>query len=121
MSKLDKLEQTIVKEIKSGFLKLVILIILNEENLHGYGIIKKIDMITRHKWTPSSGSIYPALKTLEKHRLIKSKLDKNKKVYTITTEGRKFLKNISVEINDGIKDFQTMLDDSIKNGYNIDR
>lgn len=111
MSKSNEFKESIVKEVKSGFLKLVILKILHEESLHGYAIIKKIKITTKHKWTPSSGSIYPALKILEKHRLLKSTLEKNKRVYTITAEGKKFFKNITFEMKDGIEDLQAIFCD----------
>ncbi|MEM2900934.1 MAG: PadR family transcriptional regulator [Thermoplasmata archaeon] len=101
--------------LRRGMLKLLILKMLAKEPLHGYSIIKRIEKHSNGMWTPSPGSIYPALQSLEKDGYVISKgltkglvkgaskgLGKsigkglgNRKVYKITQKGKKSLeKNI---------------------------
>lgn len=55
----------------------------------GYGIIKKC----REKlgYTPSTGSIYPLLKTMEKQGYIVGREEGRKIVYSISPKGKEFL------------------------------
>ncbi len=75
----------------TGFLKLSILKLVSEKPMHGYALIKEIEEITQEYWSPSPGSIYPALQHLEEHGLITSQEEERKKVYTITDQGEKAL------------------------------
>jgi len=72
-------------------LKLIVLKKLNDKSLSGYDLIKEIYASTG-SWKPSFGSMYPLLKDLHNNRLVKVKIINRKKVYTITTLGKKTLK-----------------------------
>lgn len=76
---------------------MVILGLLEHENLTGYDIKKQIDGSINFFWKASFGSIYPALKDLEKNALIKKikednpKTKREKIIYSITPKGREKL------------------------------
>lgn len=74
----------------------VILGLLSHEDLTGYEIKKRMDTSLKYFWGASYGSIYPALKDLVR-RGQADKRDgaenkRSKIIYSITTEGRSYLK-----------------------------
>ncbi len=84
--------QTIRKaEIKlvRGLLDLVVLGLLKEKSMHGYGVITSIRRSFGVYFGPST--VYPLLNELEKEGNIKSKWDltheRPRKVYSLTAEG----------------------------------
>ena len=88
--------QTIRKaELKlvRGLLDLVVLGLLKEKSIHGYGIITSIRRNFGVYFGPST--VYPLLSELEKAGNIKSEWDlthdRPRKVYTLTTEGQSLL------------------------------
>ncbi len=74
----------------------VILGLLSHEELTGYEIKKRMDTALKYFWGASYGSIYPALSDLVKRGLATKREDtgnkRNKLIYTITDEGRKYLR-----------------------------
>jgi DNA-binding PadR family transcriptional regulator len=72
-------------------LKLIVLKKLEDKNLSGYDLIKEIYNSTG-SWKPSFGSMYPLLKELHTNKLVTFKVVNRKKVYSITTLGKKTLK-----------------------------
>jgi DNA-binding PadR family transcriptional regulator len=76
----------------SGELKLVILKLLAEQPSYGYQLIKAMEERLAGGYTPSAGVIYPTLTLLEEEGLASSSLSEgNKKVYSLTDEGRQFV------------------------------
>lgn len=76
-----------------GQLKTTILNSILEKPLSGSQILKKIE--ENYHWKPSPGSLYPQLEQIEKEGLAKIKEEKNKKIYTITSKGKKQLEKRS--------------------------
>jgi len=74
-----------------GLLNLWMLKILSEGEVTGYDIIKKVGELTGKK--PSTGSVYPLLKSMENKGWINGKRVGNKTVYKITTSGREVAKS----------------------------
>ena len=74
----------------------MILGLLCHEELTGYEIKKRINTALKYFWSASYGSIYPALNDLVNRGLATKREDtKNKRVkliYSITDDGRKYLK-----------------------------
>ena len=74
----------------------VILGLLSHEELTGYEIKKRMDTTLKYFWSASYGSIYPALNDLVNRGLAIKKEDteskRNKQIYTITKDGRYYLK-----------------------------
>jgi len=68
-----------------GLLNLWMLKIISEGEVSGYDIIKKVGELTGKK--PSTGSVYPLLKSMENKGWINGKSIGNKKLYKITKAG----------------------------------
>ncbi|MCK5388067.1 MAG: helix-turn-helix transcriptional regulator [Candidatus Izimaplasma sp.] len=88
-----------------------ILLALNEP-IHGYGIIKKIEVLTSGRLRLAPGTLYGAISTLLKNKLIElvseDKANKGKKEYKITVLGKKLLyyeiNRLREMINNGIEE-----------------
>src|SRR6218665_900395 len=77
--------------LASGDLRLVALFLIEQQPRHGYDLIKAIEEKSAGFYTPSPGVVYPALTFLEEAGFVTSEADGNKKLYTITEEGRAHL------------------------------
>ncbi|HTY47720.1 MAG TPA: PadR family transcriptional regulator [Methanomassiliicoccales archaeon] len=77
---------------KAGFLKLVVLKLIARGPTHGYALIKEIEKATDAEWSPSPGSIYPALQELEVDGLIEVHNEGRRRMYAITSKGQETLK-----------------------------
>jgi PadR family transcriptional regulator PadR len=83
-------------DLLQGTLDLLILKILAREPSHGWGIAKRIQLLSGDILSVGQGSLYPALHRLEQQGWIKaewkdSDLGRSAKVYSLTREGRKQL------------------------------
>ncbi|MCO5065548.1 MAG: PadR family transcriptional regulator [Rhizobiaceae bacterium] len=81
-----------------GALRLVVLGLIAEEPRHGYDIIKALESRFQGAYSPSPGAIYPMLQMLEEADLVRSDADGNKRLYSITDEGRAFLEENAREL-----------------------
>jgi DNA-binding PadR family transcriptional regulator len=77
--------------LASGDLRLVALYFIEQQPRHGYDLIKVIEEKTGGMYSPSPGVIYPALTFLEEANYVASVAEANKRLYTITDEGRAHL------------------------------
>jgi DNA-binding PadR family transcriptional regulator len=77
---------------KKGDIKYVILDLLREKPRHGYEIIRALEERFRGFYSPSAGSVYPTLQLLEDMGYVTSTVTDGKKIYSITDEGKNFLK-----------------------------
>ncbi len=76
----------------AGDIKIVILKLLDEQPSYGYQLIKRMEDRLAGGYTPSAGVVYPTLTMLEEEGLASAApSENNKKVYSVTDEGRKFL------------------------------
>ena len=57
--------------------------------MHGYQIIQELSERSGGAWTPSPGSIYPALQLLQDEGLVSAVESDGKRVFTLTAAGRK--------------------------------
>ena len=67
------------------------LFLIEQQPRHGYDLIKAIEEKIGGFYSPSPGIVYPALTFLEEAGYVTSQADGNKKLYTITEEGRAHL------------------------------
>jgi len=90
-----------LEEKRRGGMRFVILDILRDEELHGYGIAEKIEKIYGIE-KPSSGLIYPILSKLKDEKLVEvcRRGDRDKKIYHITEKGLRYLEEHREELND---------------------
>lgn len=77
--------------LASGDLRLVALFFIEQQPRHGYDLIKAIEEKSAGFYSPSPGVVYPALTFLEEAGYVTSNVEGNKKLYTITDEGRAHL------------------------------
>jgi DNA-binding PadR family transcriptional regulator len=70
-----------------GLLKMWMLKIISEGEVSGYQIIKKVNELTGAK--PSTGSVYPLLKSMQNKGWITGKKGKGKTTYKISESGKK--------------------------------
>jgi PadR family transcriptional regulator PadR len=84
-------------DLLPGTLDLLILKALSLGPLHGYGVLLRIEQITRGALLVEQGALYPALYRLEHQGLIDgawgtSENNRRAKYYTLTAAGRKRFK-----------------------------
>lgn len=77
---------------ESGRMKLLVLHLIQQNPKHGYEIIKEISELVGDGYTPSAGTIYPTLTSLEEMSCI-SLLDAERKQYQVTEYGETYLKD----------------------------
>jgi DNA-binding PadR family transcriptional regulator len=80
-----------------GLIQLEILRILYEDPTHGYRIMDELRKFTSNEYAPEPGAIYTMLRRLEERGLLASRWEKkasrtDRRVYTLTQEGKEFLK-----------------------------
>jgi PadR family transcriptional regulator PadR len=85
-------------ELLQGTLDLLILKAVSLGPLHGYGVLLRIQQITRDRLLIQQGSLYPALYRLEHQGLIASEWGESEnrrkaKYYRLTITGRKRLRD----------------------------
>jgi PadR family transcriptional regulator PadR len=83
-------------DLLQGTLALLILRTLRPGPLHGWGISKRIRLVSSEVLQIQQGSLYPALYRLEEQGLISAEWGisdegRRAKFYTLTTQGRKQL------------------------------
>lgn len=77
--------------LASGDLRLVALYFIEQQPRHGYDLIKAVEERSNGVYSPSPGIVYPALTYLEEAGFVTSSAEGNKKLYTITDEGKAHL------------------------------
>lgn len=76
---------------RRGIIQLAILQLLKEEPRHGYQVMKQLEERSGGFYSPSAGTVYPALQDLVEKELIEVKIDREKKIYSLKDEGSEFL------------------------------
>lgn len=85
-------------ELVQGTLDMLILKTLDLEPLHGYGIGLRIQQISKGVFQVNAGSLFPALRRLERAGVIKAEWrptenNRRAKYYALTGDGRNKLKS----------------------------
>jgi DNA-binding PadR family transcriptional regulator len=90
-SREDKAAAHWLMETQKGYLRIVVLILLNRKPHYGYEMMKEIKERTMGFWRPTPGGIYPILQNLEKSEYIQgewnSQMRRKRKTYAITKAG----------------------------------
>lgn len=76
------------RRISSEELQLLVLMLLSEQSLHGYQIIKELEERSKGFYKPSPGMIYPLLAYLEESELAEVTMDGSKKEFSLTKKGK---------------------------------
>jgi DNA-binding PadR family transcriptional regulator len=84
--------------VRRGEFRFLILIALSEKPMHGYALIQEIGRT--YQRPVSAGLVYPTLQELEDMEFVSGKEKQDgKKVYSITTKGKNFLKDNDDVVN----------------------
>jgi DNA-binding PadR family transcriptional regulator len=77
------------RKARRGDIRTAALLLLAEEPRNGYQIMQVIEERSGGAWSPSPGSVYPALAQLEDEGLIRTEESEGRKLFAITDAGRK--------------------------------
>lgn len=100
MSDIEKIHAKLEKDLKTGFLSLIILQIIDKSNepSYGYQIIKSIENLSDGRLNIIEGTMYILLKSLQNQKLVRSYWGESttggppRRYYEITELGKKMLK-----------------------------
>jgi DNA-binding PadR family transcriptional regulator len=76
------------RRARRGDIRTAALLLLAEEPRNGYQIMQEVQERSGGVWSPSPGSVYPALQQLEDEGLIRTDESDGRKLFAITDEGR---------------------------------
>jgi DNA-binding PadR family transcriptional regulator len=79
------------RRARRGDIRTAALLLLAEEPRNGYQIMQEVQERSGGIWSPSPGSVYPALAQLEDEGLIRTQESDSRKLFAITDEGRALL------------------------------
>ena len=85
-------------ELMRGTLDLMILKVLALEEMHGLGVSRRIEQVTKGTFQVKPGSLFPALHRMEEHGWIastwgESENNRRAKYYRLTKAGRRHLES----------------------------
>ena len=112
------MNEEIYKEIKRSFLKYIVLKIIKDKPIHGYEIMKTVELLSKGQWTPSAGSIYPILESLESKGFVQSEETERRKVYSITPAGMEALDHMTHEKLELLKEMSRLINIVIESADN---
>ena len=105
---------TVDKELLKGCSKTIVLQLLSKKGMHGYELSQKLKQSTSGKIEITEGTLYPLLHALEADGSITSNWlhvvgQRRRKVYTITTKGKKLLKEKTKEWQEFLSTMELLL------------
>jgi PadR family transcriptional regulator, regulatory protein PadR len=113
-----------MKEAQKGYIRVAVLILLNNKPSHGYEIMKEIKDKTRGFYTPTPGGVYPILRSLEKTGYIKGEWhrqnNRNIKTYRITEKGKLILRNAIIKQSEIARNINTLFQEFARDVLNIE-
>lgn len=84
------------KSLISGSTSMLILRLLEDKDMYGYEMIETLEKKSNNVFTLKAGTLYPLLHSLEEKKYLTAYEDeaggKIRKYYSLTKEGRKYLK-----------------------------
>ncbi|MDE7268111.1 MAG: PadR family transcriptional regulator [Lachnospiraceae bacterium] len=92
------------KSLISGSTSMLILRLLEDKDMYGYEMIENLEKKSNNVFTLKAGTLYPLLHSLEEKDYLTSYEDevngKVRKYYSITKNGKKYLKSKKEEWNE---------------------
>jgi DNA-binding PadR family transcriptional regulator len=85
------------RKARRGDIRTAALLLLAEEPRNGYQIMQEVQERSEGAWSPSPGSVYPALQQLEDEGLIRSEELDGRKLFRLTDDGDAKVKERSPE------------------------
>ncbi len=92
-----------IRGIRVGPIQFMILLQLKRGPMYGYEIVKTLRNQFEGVWEPKTGTVYPALRTLESRKLVKTELRDDKEYYSLTIEGEEILKDVDEILGAGVE------------------
>ena len=84
------------KSLVSGSTSMLILRLLEDKDMYGYEMIETLEKKSNNVFTLKAGTLYPLLHSLEEKKYLTAYEDeaggKIRKYYSLTKEGKKYLK-----------------------------
>src|SRR5437764_10100300 len=74
-----------------GDVRTAVLLLLDEQPMHGYQLMQAIAERTGSVWTPSPGAVYPTINQLEDEGLVTVTAEAGRRLVTLTDAGRSHL------------------------------
>lgn len=74
-----------------GDVRTAVLLLLEEQPMHGYQLMQGIAERTGGAWSPSPGAVYPTINQLEDEGLVTVTADAGRKLVTLTDAGHEYL------------------------------
>ena len=81
-----------------GDVRAAILLLLDEQPMHGYQIIQEITERSQGAWRPSPGAVYPALGLLTDEGLVTTTAEGGRNLASLTEEGRAYVESHRAEL-----------------------
>jgi DNA-binding PadR family transcriptional regulator len=85
------------RKARRGDIRTAALLLLAEEPRNGYQIMQEVQERSQGVWSPSPGSVYPALAQLEDEGLISTEEKDGRKLFVLTDAGRKLVEERGAE------------------------
>lgn len=108
LKKVENEKKAVGQVFTKGLLPIYVLFILSKEPTNGNDISRKIGESTNGLWIPSTGGIYPILKTFEKDGFVSGSWNDDKKkiqkIYSLTEKGKLELENKKILLKDKIEE-----------------
>ncbi|WP_052343553.1 PadR family transcriptional regulator [Bacillus massiliigorillae] len=82
---------------RKGRIQLAVLQLLRHEHMHGYQIMKRLEEKSDGYYTPSAGTIYPALQDLHEKGFVTIHEENDKKLYSLNPNGEEYLQELGIE------------------------
>lgn len=76
--------------VPRGNVRAATLLLLDEQPRNGYQIMQEITERSKGVWSPSPGSVYPALQQLEDEGLVRSQETDGQRLFTLTDAGKSY-------------------------------
>lgn len=119
----DRTTTNWMKEAKKGYIRVAVLMLLNNKPSHGYEIMKEIKDRTGGFFKPTPGGVYPILRDLEKTEYIKGEWHKqnNRKIktYRLTEKGKIILRNAIMKQSEIAKNMNLLFQEFTRDVLNV--
>lgn len=90
---------------KGGF-RILLLRTLSEQPMHGYEVMKVLEDRFHGFYRPSAGAVYPALRSLQRERLVAASGSPRRRSYHITAKGKAYLRRSHEDVERHFRSIQ---------------
>ena len=84
-------------------IQVLILLQLRKQPMYGYEILKSLKEQFSEVWEPKTGTVYPALRSLETRGFAQTELKDDKEFYSLTEKGKEILKDAGGLLEGGME------------------